>query len=430
MLVEFSVENHRAISERQTFSLVAADENVIDRLEPPYHVAKTGLVSIPRILRDACIFGANGAGKTSLVEAMAFMANFVRMSPDAGPDIDIPVQRFVYHSKWRKKPSEFEVIFVHAKTIYKYGFVISNERVIEEWLYVGNDKTDRWRSVFEREYRSKDERYSWSTKGIKANGNLRSWKSLTRSNALFLSTSVRLNAKGDLMNAYDWISRNFRTHSLSNDSLAFSYTSSRFDEDGWKKRVQDFFAEAGVFFYDIGMERVDIFNSPEFASLSNTLKSEIKERTHGGKMPIVYFLRLDDKGKPVPLSFDSESNGVRALFNLAGPILDTLDNGYTIVVDELNLGLHPLILESLISMFCDQEINTKNAQIIFTSHDPTIVGNAFLERDQIWIVTKEGSTSGTNLSQLRKYKGSHIKNFVRDYLAGGFGGVPEIGGQL
>lgn len=430
MLVEFSVENHRAISERQTFSMVAAGEDAIDRLEPPYHVAKTGLVSIPGILRDACLFGANGAGKTSLVEAMAFMANFVRMSPDAGPDRDIPVQRFVYHSKWRGRPSEFEVIFVHSNTIYKYGYVITSERVIEEWLFVGNDKTDRWRSVFEREYRSNDKRYSWSTKGIRANGDLRSWKSLTRSNALFLSTSVRFNAKGDLMNAYDWISRNFRTHSLSNDGLAFGYTSSRFDEDGWKKRVQDFFAEAGVFFYDIGMERVDILNAPEFASLSNTIKNEIKERTHGGKMPIVYFLKLDDKGKPVPLAFDSESNGVRALFNLAGPILDTLDNGYTIVVDELNLGLHPLVIENMISMFCDNKINTKNAQIIFTSHDPTIVGNAFLDRDQIWIVAKEGSTSGTHLNQLRKYKGSHIKNFVRDYLAGSFGGVPEIGGQL
>ena len=69
MLIEFSVENHRAIRERQTFSMVAAGADVIDRLEPPYHAVGTGLASVPRILVDACLFGANGSGTTSLVTA-------------------------------------------------------------------------------------------------------------------------------------------------------------------------------------------------------------------------------------------------------------------------------------------------------------------------------------------------------------------------
>ena len=69
MLIEFSVENHRAIRERQTFSMVAAGADVIDRLEPPYQAVGTGLASVPRILVDACLFGANGSDKTSLVTA-------------------------------------------------------------------------------------------------------------------------------------------------------------------------------------------------------------------------------------------------------------------------------------------------------------------------------------------------------------------------
>lgn len=430
MLIEFSVENHRAVREKQTFSMEAEDADAIDRLEPPYHVVETGLASMPRILVDACLFGANGAGKTSFVEAMAFMAEFVRKSPDGGPDRDIPVQPFRFHSKWRKKASEFEVVFIHGKAIYRYGFVITSEQVTEEWLFVGNGRSDRLRSVFEREYSPKKKDYEWNTRGIKANGNLRSWKSQTRSNALFLSTSARLNAKGDLKVAYDWISRNFRTYSLSQDGSVFGYTSSRFDEDGWKKRVQDFFADAGVSFHDIGMERVDILKAPGFASLPDNVRDAIKEQAPGGKLPVVYFLRLDEKGEPVPLGIDSESNGIRAMFNLAGPIIDTLDSGNTIVVDELNLGLHPLILESLLSMFCDRKINTKNAQIIFTTHDPTIVANAFLERDQIWIVKKEEDDLAAQLDQLPKFNDSDIKNFVRDYLSGSFGGVPEMRRQL
>ena len=426
MLVEFSVENHRAVRERQIFSMVAADEGDIDRLESPRHVAKTGLSSVPRILVDACLMGANGAGKTSLVDAMAFMVDFVRNSPDRGPDRDIPVVPFCLHSKWKGKPSEFEVIFVHAKTIYRYGFAVTNEQVVEEWLFVGNDKTDRWRRVFERERISKDDRYDWKTNGVKANGALRNWKSQTRSDTLFLSTSARLNAKGDIKNAYDWISRNFRTHSLSESGSEHDHTSARLDEDGWKKRVKDFFAEVGVSFYDIGMERVNILNAREFASLPDSIKDTIKERTHGGQMPVEYFLRFDNKGRSVPMGINSESNGIRSLYYLAGPILDTLDSGSTIVVDELNLGLHPLVIENMISMFCDRTVNTKNAQLIFTTHDPTVVANGFLERDQIWLLEKDKDTTGMRLGQLPKFNNAHIKNFVRDYLAGGYGGVPEI----
>lgn len=432
MLIEFSVENHRAVRERQTFSMTAADEDAIDRLEPPYHVIETGLASVPRILVDACLFGANGAGKTSLVEAMAFMAEFVRNSPDGGPDREISTHPFRFHSKWRKKASEFEVLFVHAKTTYRYGFVATSEQVMEEWLFVCNDKSDRWSRIFEREYISSSGIYDWKPKRIKAipYGDLRSWRSQTRSNALFLSTAVRLNAKGDLKNAYDWISRNFKTYHVLQNPSASGYTSSRLDEDGWKKRVQEFFAETGVALHDIGMERLDILKAPELAKVPDSIKDAIKEHAPGGKMPIVFFLRLDDKGKPVPLGSDDESNGIRALFKLAGPILDTLDKGNTIVVDELNLGLHPLVIETLLSMFCDRTVNTKNAQIIFTTHDPTIVANAFLERDQVWIVKKDEKDLAARVGQLRKYNDSDIKNFVRDYLSGSFGGVPKIRRRL
>lgn len=430
MLIEFSVENHRAVSERQTFSMVAADENAIDRLEPPNHVVKTGHALIPRILADACVFGANGAGKTSLVDAMAFMVNFVRKSPDREPDSDTPVQAFRLHSKWRRRASEFEVTFLHAKTVFRYGFAATRKRVTEEWLLVGDKKSGEWRSIFEREYKPKNRRYKWLTEGINSNGNLRVWKSQTRSNALFLSTSVKLNAKGDLKNAYDWIASRFRMYSLSEGTSGHSYTSSRFDEDGWKKRVQSFFADAGVILDDIGIEKVDILKAPEIASLPEDVKDAIRKQTPGGKMLIVYFLRLDDKGRLVTLGLGDESKGIKELFDLAGPILDTLDKGYTIVVDELNLGLHPLVIENMISMFCNRKINTKNAQIIFTTHDPTIVANAFLEYDQIWIVKKEKNTLGARVERLPEFNDSDIKNFVRDYLAGSFGGVPEIRRQL
>ena len=148
------------------------------------------------------------------------------------------------------------------------------------------------------------------------------------------------------------------------------------------------------------------------------------------KTQIIYLLRDDDNETPAPILLQSESSGIKALFNLVGPILDTLERGNTIVVDELNLGLHPLALRNLIAMFCDPETNTKNAQIIFTTHDPTIVQHTFIERDQVWLVNKSDEDWAARLTRLPNLTDSNISNFVNDYLQGRYGGVPYTQRQM
>ena len=317
MLIEFSVENHRAIRERQVFSMVAAGADVIDRIEPPDHVAETGLASAPRILVDACLFGANGSGKTCLVDAMAFMVDFVRNSGEGEPGSAIEVQPFAFHSKWRRKPSEFELVFVHGDVIYKYGFVASGKRVVEEWLFVGNDKTDRWRRIFEREYIAKADGYDWKTTGIRAGRFLRGWKSLTRPNALFLSTAVRFNAGGDLKSAYEWMATKLKTFSASRGETGLKYTIGRFKEDGWKGRVQNFLEDSGVFLKDIVTQKVNVWEVAEFASLPDMVKAAIRMHAPDG-MTIVHFCRNDEKGALVMSGLGKEGKGERALFGLAG----------------------------------------------------------------------------------------------------------------
>ena len=104
----------------------------------------------------------------------------------------------------------------------------------------------------------------------------------------------------------------------------------------------------------------------------------------------ILLLYGENQEAPAPIALNSEAFCIRVLFNLAGPVLDGLERGVTLVVDEVNLGLHPHAVESLISMFCDQETNTKNAQIIFTTHDPTIVLTTYVERDQVLLMEKSG----------------------------------------
>lgn len=425
MLIEFSVENHRAISKRQTFSMVAAGADLIHRLEPPYHVAETGLASVPRVVVDACLFGANGSGKTSLADAMAFMVDFVRTSVSGGPEVEIDVEPFIFHSEWKDEPSEFEVIFVHAKTIYMYGFVATRAQVIEEWLFVGNEKTDRWNRIFERGYVSKHDRYDWKTTGVKVGRVLRSWKSQTRQNALFLSTAAAFNAEGDLKNAYEWIAKKFKALSASKEETGLEYTIGRFNRRGWKGRVLSFLKDSGVLLDDIVIQKIKASEMPGFAALPDAIQDAIKKGGADGKA-MVQFCRDNEKGAPILSSLGDEGYGTRMLFCLAGPILDAIDNGNTIVIDEFDLGLHPLVLKSLVARFCNRGNNKKKAQMIFTSNDPTIVEEAFLERDQVWVVKKGKADVGARLRRWPNFTDSGMQNFVRDYMAGSFGGVPNI----
>lgn len=427
MLIQFSVKNHRAIREKQTFSMVAADKDTIDRLQPPDHVIRTGFKSVPRVLRNACIFGANGSGKTSLVEAMWFMTAFVSTSSEGGPDRMISRDAFRFHSKWRNKPSEFEVIFAYGGTIYRYGFVVTYEKVLEEWLLTGIDESDEWKIIYERTYNSKKKKYIWNLKGVDNERERESWRAKTRPNALYLTTSVQFNAEGDIGNSYEWIVKYFEVFNTPQKEIGYHFTSSRFEKKGWKKRVKDFFEEVGVHFDDISVDQGSLYEVAEFMEvISKDFQDKLKKGMPDARTYDVDFSRNDDKGIPIPLEFKREANGIKELYNLSGPILDALDLGLTIVVDELNLGLHPMAVQCLVSMFGDSKVNKKKAQLIFTTHDPTIVEYAFFERDQIWLVKKSEKDLAARLSRLPNFVDSGTHNFVRDYLAGSYGGVPEV----
>lgn len=428
MLVKFSVQNYRAIRERQTFSMIADD---IPRLEPPYHVANTGFAGVPHVLRDACLFGGNGAGKTSLVEAMAFMSDFVRTSSNKGANDEISTRPFIFHPKWSKSPSEFEVVFIHNDTLYQYGFAVTQSRVVEEWLSSRSKLKHRWRRLFERKYNSGGKSYDWDINSSYVKGAKTSWSQNTRSNALFLSTSVQLNAKGDLKQAHDWIVKCFNMLSMSTKQPGFKYTVGRFSEKTWKKKALNFLREIGIDLSDIKVEEKDIHDDSVVAELPEFMKNLVKSnREFKGKMIDVYFLRDRYRGVPVPLPIDSESSGTRDLFGLSGPIIDTLERGSVIVIDELNLGLHPVALQSLIAMFCDPDTNAKNAQIVFTTHDASIVENTFSKPDQVWLLDKDSNDLTARLTSLAEFRDSDTKNFAKDYLDGRYGGVPNPWRQL
>lgn len=420
MLLEFSVENHRAFREKQTISMVAGATS--ERVSPE-HVVRTGFKAVPFVLREACLFGANGAGKSSLIDAMAFMSRFVRNSFRNETGKGLRVEPFLFHSQWRRRPSEFEAIFIHNDTLYQYGFSLTRERILEEWLFARPQSTGRQRHLFTRYYNAEKDDYDWDISTVHVKGERDSWKAQTRPDALFLSTAVQLNSAG-LKEAYNWLS--FRLRSLrAPEARQLDYTETRFGEDGWKSRVIDFLNAADITLSDIRVEEGKLLDSLD---IPETLIDIIKKNDPDAKSYSIDFVRTDDKEQPVPLAFAEESTGTQNLFDLAGPILDVLDNGYTVIVDELNSGLHPLAFQHLIAMFCDPEVNKHNAQLIFTTHDSSLLDSDCISRDQVWMVEK-GRELNAKLTPLSDFKPRHdAAGYQKRYLQGRYGGVPRLTG--
>ena len=111
------------------------------------------------------------------------------------------------------------------------------------------------------------------------------------------------------------------------------------------------------------------------------------------------------------------------MFFVAGPILDVLEGGYTLIVDELNSSLHPCALKGIIEMFHDKEINKKNAQLVFTTHEVSIIDDDTFHKDQIWFVQRPDGLL-TELTPLSDYEIRDLRTFKKSYLNGKFGAIP------
>ena len=430
MLIEFCVQNHRAIRDRQTLSMIPLEADDIDRLHWPCHLAETRHPAVPGLLIDAFIFGANGSGKTSLVAAMEFMAEFVRSSTDSGPDAKIPVEPFRHNPDWNDRPSEFEATFLVGATAYRYGFEVTQDRVVGEWLSVLTARSKRWSVLIERERCSKS-----GGGALKLGKPLRDagvdWASKTPSNALLLSAAAQFGAGGHIKSAYMWLAGSFGTLCASSAEAGFCRTAGLLQEDGGKEKVLEFYRDFGIPLRGIWAEKRPGANGCAPSGHAGPSRRPARGSAPDSGNLAIHLLHGESQEAPAPIALDSEASGVRKLFNLAGPVLDALERGSTLVLDEVNLGLHPLAVECLISMFCDRETNTKRAQVIFTSNNPAALNLIFAERDQVWLMEMKDEDQAARLRSLPYLEGSEgLVNFMYDYLQGQYGAIPNIRRQL
>ncbi|MFF3789498.1 ATP/GTP-binding protein [Streptomyces sp. NPDC001981] len=404
MLLRFRVANHRSIRDECELSLIGSEPGDGNARATGLRHDGQDVTALPVL----GVFGANASGKSNMLSALRDMRAAVRTSfADWTKSPGVPRTPFKLDSSGVEETSLFEVDLTlgRSRTRFTYGFELSDDRVEAEWLHAyPHGERETW---FDREAgRPESEGGEFIFEGEGFTGRRDDLVALTRPDALFVSTGATLNDPQlsalhrwfldnlwlvtpgeDVVHRTDW------TRDLMNFSKA----------EGFRDRVMQLLTAA-----DLGVTGMDI--DPETGAV------RLRHRAADGT--------------DVPLDFlTEESFGTHAWFAFLGPMLTVLDKGAVLLVDELDSSLHPALAAEVVRIFQDPKANPKNAQLIFTTHDATLLGEEVLDRplgrDQVWIAAKDRS-GATELYPLSAAHPADGENLERGYLRGRYGGVPRV----
>ncbi|MCK5189480.1 MAG: ATP-binding protein, partial [Methylococcales bacterium] len=356
MLVEFSVANFKSIREQQTLKLTP----VKAYKEHSDNVFSTGRTS-ENLLHTVAIYGANAAGKSSLLEALSYMETFVLHNSKMNDGEKTRVAPFKLGSSSYLEPSSFEIIFIDEGVRYQYGFSLTNNSIISEWLYVSPSKSAQiW---FERDGENKDEWYL--NRNLASKSDRDTWRRMTRSNALLLSVAVQLNSE-KLQPVFNW----FREKIVFLDEGHFGFTAESILDGKYKSKVLSYLnaADLTIIDLDVNVQKVSIDELQVLEKKLGSVPIELKEAVAKGEISNFEVGVMHTASQREPLNMDEESEGTQKLFTLVMPLINILERGTVVYIDELNNSLHPYIVRMIVDLFNNPETNPNHAQLIFTTH--------------------------------------------------------------
>lgn len=426
MLIRFEASNYRSIAEGVELSMVAVDRDREAAREAP-HLGES-------LLTLAAVYGPNASGKSNVVGALAWLRDAVKDSLRFWED-EIPLEPFAFGSG-PTESSEFVIEITVDGVRFEYIVELDPTRVLYEGLFHYPEK--KRRRIFERE--------GSELKLQRGLGALSGTRELLTERTLALSVARRFDeplvsnfAKKLLgLHVLGQVPRPARPRRLFGASRRRSYQSDRVDIDTtrwfdgpdadqlppfssvaaeakWSALSRREQALALLRLADLGIE--DVVIDVQEVAYSNS-GSTLTER----RLRLVH--RSGDNS--TPLDFAAESEGTRTWFGLIGPVLTALQAGSIVIFDELDASLHPTLSAELLRIFRSPVTNPYGAQLIFTSHDTSLLNH--LNRDEVWLTEKRLDGS-TRLGALAEFAGERVRrsqNLENAYLHGRFGALPQV----
>lgn len=423
VLLSFRAENIRSFRDELELSLLAtamAESAAVRRVSWREGGKELGVLPV------AGAFGANASGKSNLLRAMNDMRSHVLHSFRSGsPEGGVPRRHFALDAASKARPSRLEIDLVLHGVRHTYGFTFDDEQFTSEWCY----RFPRGRPALVFNRRGSEVEFGASDKAKGA-----AVTELLRPNALFLSTAASANHSA-LLPLYSWFSRNLLLAEAKTRPFRQALTAQMLDEGQRRERVLELLRAADLGVVGAKKLRADPEMQDRLRRAVRILIGQEGDADAADDGPAVDELavRLTHEGPdgPIDLDADDESFGTLVWFGLIGPVVQALADGSVFLADELDASLHPSLVRQLVRMFQDPVTNPRRAQLVFNSHDATILGefgSRQLGRDQIWFTEKsrDGSTRLYPLSDLDPRKDEAVG---RRYLAGRYGAMPILSDQ-
>jgi len=374
MLLQFKVKNFKCFYDEMVLDMMATKEK--------RHLEATSEVNGNNILPLVAIHGANASGKTTLLEAINYMFKFIRFSNTIDINKELPIYPYLFSKKSLKENSEFEVSICLGGNEYRYGFSLNKNRIDEEWLYTKKfslNTTAKQKMIFER------------------------YKDEVEFGKLLIFAIVAIKEeKGILRDLFNYINKfDFKIESAFIKNSVDILSDSNIVYNKFQKIINEF----DPCLLGINIDLIEVDGEKKY-NVSGIHKN------------------LDDPDNDILLPLMNESNGTIRIFNIIPSILNNLENGGLLCIDEIDVKLHPLLFRKIVSMYMDKKINKNNAQLIYTAHSTFLFNSNSLRRDQLYLTDKDdyGKSKLYSLSEFRNLRVD--ADYEKKYLSGQFGGIP------
>lgn len=418
MLLQFNVSNFMSIKDEVCFSAFAnAGTDHSDRLIN---------VKGKRILPSLAFYGANAAGKSNLFKALSAAIVLVRNSGDLQVNSATGIVPFLMDKDSRNKPTSMDFIFIHNGIEYEYGFKADSRTVYEEYLYKYTSAKPSM--VFER---TNIDTYKFT---VETKRELEPLKARNTANKLFLSTATKWNSTFT-KDAFLWFAEEIDTYDSRsiNDAQYLEYLDKRNNSAKTKAFLLSMLkhAEINIEDYDFESKTAEDISIPlpSGIMLDQSVLEKIKKSAKLFRLSAIHSVNNSGNTEYYDIDFNLESNGTKMVFAYGPIIEEALEKGRTIVIDELDNSLHPSLTRYLVNLFNDMSVNVNGAQLIFNTHDISLLDLDIFRRDQIYFVEKKNNaqTDVYSLADFSPRKGEKVQ---RGYLQGRYGAIPFVVGGI